>query len=384
MTQVYIITGEPSGDLLGVRLMQAIRRLRPDIAFKGVGGERMIAEGLNPLFPQSDLAVFGLWEILPKIMLIFRRLKQTVQAVETDRPAVVITIDSPDFCFRVGKRLKRLGIPLLHYVAPSVWAWRPGRAKKIAQFLTHILTLFKFEPPYFEKEGLAATFVGHPIIENGADRGDGQQFRAKYGLAGDVPVLTVLPGSRKSEVRYLLSIFKEVVERARQTQPTLVVALPTMPTVEKTVRDSIANWDVPVHVVTSDGDKYDAFAASTAALGASGTVNLEVALANLPMVMAYKISPVTAFLYRSFINIRLFSPINVLLKREAVPECVQENCTADNIAAKLLPLLQSEQNRAVQKQAYAELRPLLQEGQETPSDRAARVILSYLPHAGTC
>jgi lipid-A-disaccharide synthase len=384
MTLIYIITGEPSGDLLGARLMRAIKHLRPDVTFKGVGGERMQAEGLAPLFPQTDLAVFGLWEILPKILLILRRMRQLVGAVRTDQPAVVVTIDSPDFCFRVGKRLKGAGIPLIHYVAPSVWAWRPGRAKKIARFLTHILTLFQFEPPYFEKEGLPATFVGHPIIENGADTGDGAAYRAAHNVPAAAPLLTVLPGSRKSEVTRLLPIFADVLKVLRARIPNLHVAVPTMPAVAAQVRAAVATWPVPAVVLDGDTDKYNAFAASTAALAASGTVNLEVAIAKLPMVVAYKISPITAFLYRAFIKIRLFSPVNILLKREVSPECVQENCTAEAIISKLLPLLTSASARAEQQQAYADLLLLLQDGNEQPSMKAARVVVGHLPHAGTC
>ena len=384
MTLIYIITGEPSGDLLGARLMHAIKQLRPDANFKGVGGERMTAEGLVPLFPQTDLAVFGLWEILPKIMLIFRRLKQLVQAVEADKPAVVVTIDSPDFSFRVARRLKHTGIPLIHYVAPSVWAWRPGRAKTIAGFLTHILTLFKFEPPYFEKEGLPATFVGHPIIENGADTGSAERYRTTHHILASSPLLTILPGSRKSEVTRLLPIFKQVVEAIQLRVPGLQIAVPTMPAVDALVRSAVASWNVPVQVLKGDADKYDAFAASTAAVAASGTVNLEVALAKVPMVVVYKISAVTAFLYRAFIKIRLFSPVNILLKREVVPEYIQEKCTVANIVDALLPLLTDTSARITQQQAFTELLPLLQDGTEQPSIKAARVVVGHLPHAGTC
>lgn len=375
---IYVIAGEPSGDLLGARLIAAIKQRRPDAIFKGVGGERMLAAGLGTLFPQKDLAVFGLWEILPKIHLILRRLRETVTAVKADMPDAVVTIDSPDFCFRVARRLRKTGIPLIHYVAPSVWAWRPGRAKKVARFLTHLLALFDFEPPYFTCEKLPCTFVGHPVTENGVEQGDASRFRQRYAIDDQSTVLTVLPGSRLGEVKRMLPLYKDVVGDVIQKHPHVVLVVPTVATVSDVVKEAVAAWPFKCIVVESDADKYDALAASRAALCASGTVNLEVALAHVPMVVTYKISAVTAFLYRAFIRIRLFSPVNIVLQSAVVPECVQENCTRGNITANLLPLIGDSPQRTAQLLLLPSLRAHLQDGAVMPSERAASVVMGYI------
>lgn len=375
---VYVIAGEPSGDLLGARLIEALKRRRPNMIFKGVGGDRMTAAGLTTLFPQKDLAVFGLWEILPKLFLIMRRLRETVRAVTADKPAAVITIDSPDFCFRVAKKLKPAQIPLIHYVAPSVWAWRPGRAKKISKFLSHLLALFDFEPPYFTRENLPCTFVGHPVIENGVENGDARRFFAQHGVDEASLVLTLLPGSRVGEVRRMLPFYKKVVENIVRMHPNIVLAVPTVSTVASLVRAELATWNVKNFVFEDDLQKYDALAASKAALCASGTVNLEVALAHVPMVVTYKISALTALLYRAFIKIRLFSPVNIVLQGPVVPECVQENCTVENITNALLPLLHESPQRTEQLIRLPGLRAHLQAGSILPSERAASVVLDYV------
>ncbi|MDA0998848.1 MAG: lipid-A-disaccharide synthase, partial [Proteobacteria bacterium] len=209
---VYLIAGEPSGDALGAKLMTALRaETGGGVEFAGVGGAMMTAEGLTTLFPMSDLTVMGIAEVLPNILTILSRIRQTAADVAARRADVVVTIDAPDFCFRVAKRLKGKGIPLVHYVAPSVWAWRPGRARKIAALVDHVLCLLPFEPPYFQRVGLTATFVGHSILESGAGSGDGTGFRSRHGIPPSAPLLAVLPGSRGSEITRLLTAFGEIV-----------------------------------------------------------------------------------------------------------------------------------------------------------------------------
>lgn len=190
---VFLVAGEASGDILGARLMQALKRRRTDIRFAGVGGERMTAEGMDSLFPMQELSLFGLVEVLPHIPKLRRRLAETVEAVARQRPDVVVTIDSPGFNRRLARSLKPLGIPLIHYVAPSVWAYRPGRAVKFSRLFDHLLALLPFEPPYFEKVGLDCTHVGHPAVEEAEERGDGAAFRAAHGIAADAPLLLALP-----------------------------------------------------------------------------------------------------------------------------------------------------------------------------------------------
>ncbi|EWY42151.1 lipid-A-disaccharide synthase [Skermanella stibiiresistens SB22] len=376
---IFLVAGEPSGDLLGARLMAALKRQSDGlIRFAGVGGERMIAEGLDTLFPLSDLSLMGIAELVPRLPNLIRRLSQTTEEIRRLRPDVVVTIDAPDFCFRVAKRLKGQGIPFVHYVAPSVWAWRPGRARKIARILDHLLALLPFEPPYFEKEGLPCTFVGHPIVEGGAASGDGARFREKHGLAPADRVLTVLPGSRRGEISRLLPDFGATVARLAPRYPGLVVAVPTVPHVRDTVAAAVAGWPVRTVLVEGDADKYDAFAASEAALAASGTVALELALARLPAVIAYRMHPVTLGLYRRFIYAKYANLVNIMLDRMLVPELLQEDCTPEKLDAAITRLLDDHSARVEQQTGVAEVAKWLGVGGVPPSDRAAEVVLGIV------
>lgn len=375
--KIFVIAGEPSGDLLGARLMAAIRQKAPEIQFCGVGGPRMVGEGLSSLFPMSDLTLFGLAELLPKIPLILRRLSETAAAIRTEKPDLVITIDAPDFSFRIAKRLVGSGIPFVHYVAPTVWAWREGRAKKIQPLYRHLLTLFPFEPPYFEKVGLPASFVGHPLVEAGIDRANAERFRNKYGIGADQPILVVLPGSRRSELKALLADFGSVLGRLQPQHKNLKVVLPTLPHLFDTIRSATDGWAFRPLITTSDEDKYDAFKAATAALAASGTVALELGLAETPAVIAYKIHPLTAMLYRRLIKIKFANLVNIMADRMVVPEFIQENCTPDRIAPALDKLLLSDSARNEQLLTLAKMREWLSpEGHLSPSEKAAAVILN--------
>jgi lipid-A-disaccharide synthase len=373
---IFIIAGEPSGDLLGARLIAALRRLGPpDLRFAGIGGERMVAEGLETLFPQKELAHFGLAELLVHVPHLLRRIKQTIAEVKRVRPAALVTIDAPDFSFRVAKQLKGLGIPLIHYVAPTVWAWRPKRAKKVAGFLDYLMALLPFEPPYFTKEGLASSFVGHPIIESPIAAADGGRFLAQHQLANTTPLLTVLLGSRNSEVTRLEPIFAATVALLKAQHPDLVCVVPTVLQVEAKVRQAVQHWAVPVIVTLSDADKYDAFKASKAALACSGTVALELALAGLPAVIAYKMSALTVFLYRRLIKIRFANLVNIMHDKMVVPELLQENCVPEKLAAACEGLLTNPAMGAEQKTHLLQTAEWLGAGGQPPSERAARVVL---------
>lgn len=373
--KIFMIAGEPSGDLLGARLMAALKRRSADVQFCGVGGTRMVGEGLNSLFPMSDLTLFGLAELLPKIPLILRRMRETAAAITAEKPDLVVTVDAPDFSFRIAKRLAGSGIPFVHYVAPTVWAWREGRAKKIQPLYKHLLTLFPFEPPYFEKVGLPATFVGHPLIEAGIERASAERLRSRYAISADQPVLVVLPGSRRSELKSLLDDFGRVLELLKAKHKDLKVILPTLPHLFDTIRNSTSGWPFKPLITTSDEDKYDAFKAATAALAASGTVALELGLAETPAVIAYRIHPLTAALYRRLIKVKFANLVNIMAGEMAVPEFIQENCTPDNIATALDSLLGSEELRSKQLCTLEKVRAWLSpEGEQSPSEKAAEVI----------
>lgn len=376
---VFLIAGEPSGDALGARLMAALKKqTRGKIRFAGVGGEKMADEGLVSLFPMRDIAVMGLIEVIPRLKTILARIALTAARAERLDPDAVVTIDSPDFNFRVARRLKGKGFPLIHYVAPSVWAWRPGRARAIARFLDHLMALLPFEPPHFVREGLACTFVGHPVLESGTGAGDGHAWRARHGIPPKAPLLCVLPGSRRSEVRALLKSFGAAVGLIAKQVPDLRVVVPTLATLASEVRAAAATWPGGAVVVEGEGEKYDAFAACDAALAASGTVSLELALAGTPHAIAYRFNPLTAWILRRLIRVRFANLVNLVLGRAAVPELIQEDCTGENLAAAALRLLGDARARAAQKTAFVEALRALGPGAGTPSERAAEVVLATI------
>ncbi len=377
---IYLIAGEPSGDLLGAKLIQALHgRLGSDgVEFAGVGGPEMAAWGLNSLFPMAELSVMGLAEILPHVPHFLRRINQTVAHVKSLRPAILITIDSPGFCFRVARKLRGNGIPLVHYVAPSVWAWRPGRARKVAGFLDHLLALLPFEPPYFETVGLATTFIGHPVVEGGADKGQDRAFRDRHGIDPEAPLLAVLPGSRNSEISRLLPVFAEAVSRLAETHPGLRIVVPTVAPLRDKVMAATRSWAGEVIVVEGAAEKFDAFAAANAALAASGTVALELAMAGTPTVIAYKVHPLTAWVARRLIKTPYVNLINVVLDRPVVPELIQQQCRAELLGSKLSELLT---DRDLADRQIADAGIALDElgrGGPSPSDRAADVIISIV------
>jgi lipid-A-disaccharide synthase len=359
--------------------MAALKQETGDtVRFSGVGGERMLERGLTSLFPMSDLSIMGLAEVVPHLPRLFCRLIRTVSEIERINPDVVVTIDSPDFCFRVAQRLRGKGITLIHYVAPTVWAWKPSRARKIAAFLDHLLALLPIEPQIFEAAGLATTCVGHPAVESGADCGDGPGFRQRYCIAAEVPLICVLPGSRHGETSLLLPIFERTVVMLNEARPGLRVVVPTVGTVANEVSAAIAGWTVPAFTVQGEREKYDAFAASDAALAASGTVSLELAMARVPTVIAYRMSALTAWIARRVVRIRFASLINIILDQEIIPERLQEACCPDELSIAVENLLGNEAVAGEQSDAAREALVLLGYGGPAPSQRAAQTILEVV------
>ena len=374
---VFLVAGEPSGDLLGAALMRAIsKQTGADVRFSGVGGERMIEAGLASLFPMSDLSVMGLAEVLPRIPRLLGRVRETVAAIRQARPDIVVTIDAPDFCSRVASRLRGSGIPIAHYVAPTVWAWRPGRAKKWARLINRMLALFPFEPPYFQRAGLACSYVGHPALEAGFNHGDGAGLRSRLGISASATVLCILPGSREGEVSRLLPVFSQVVKRLVYRYPGLVILVPTVAPVAALVEREVARWPLKAHVIRGERQKIDAFAASTVALAASGTVSLQLSLARLPQVITYRVSRLTAFIARRMIRVPYVSLPNILLDRSMVPELLQENCDPGGMARAIAHLLDDRTARPAQLNADEEIAALLGESGPAPSERAARVVIA--------
>jgi lipid-A-disaccharide synthase len=382
---LFIIAGEPSGDALGGALMAALKlRTRGVIHFAGIGGERMAEQGLRSLVPLDELAVIGLAEVLPRARRIFRHVRETADAVIQARPAALVTIDSSGFTWRVAKRLRQRGesLPLIHYVAPMVWAWRPGKARKIARWYDHLMTLLPFEPPYFEAVGLSCSYVGHPVLESGADAGDGPAFRARHGIAREARLLCLLPGSRRGEVRRLLPIYAAAMKQLVPRFPEVRLVLPSVDFLADWIVRETASWRIPVTVVRGRQEKIDAFAASEIALAASGTVALELAMAELPAVVAYRTNPLTAWLLRRAVTVPFVNLVNLILDREVIPELLLEECTPDRLSSALERLLLDGAARAAQIEGYREGLQLLGDGGPAPSLRAADKILEIMAAHG--
>lgn len=376
---IFLVAGEPSGDVLGARLMAAFKARSPaPPRFAGVGGERMTAEGLDSLFPMSELSIMGYLEVVLKIPRVLARVRETAAAARQVRPDAVITIDAPDFSFRVARRLAGAGIPLIHYVAPQVWAHRPGRSAKIAEFLDHLLAILPFEPPYFEDVGLPCSFVGHAIVEEDADKGDGERFRASHGVLPEAPLVCVLPGSRRGEVSRHLPIFGATLGLLAARYPGLSAVVPTMTSVADEVTSACADWPVAAHVIVGRDEKYDAIAASRVALAASGTVALELAIAGTPMVIAYKTNALTAWLARRMVRVPYACLINLILDSPVVPEFIQEDCRPVLLAEAVAALYDDGDARAAQIASGRHVAESLGLGGVQPSDRAADTVLKVI------
>jgi len=352
------------------------------VCFSGVGGETMTTQGLHSLFPMEELTLMGVLEVVPHVPGLLRRMTQTVSAIRTLQPDVVVTIDAPGFCFRVARRLKRCAatkdIPILHYVAPSVWAWAPGRARKVARFLDHLLTLLPFEPPYFEAEGLPSTCVGHPVTESNAERGDGPAFRERHGIVLDAPVLCILPGSRANEITRLLPVFGDTMKCLAHRFAELHVVVPVVPALASRIEAVTGGWPLPVTLLRDEKEKFHAFAAADAALAASGTVSLELAMAGVPMVVAYRMNWLTAWLARRLVRVKYASLVNLLLNREVIKEFLQGNCRPESLARTLETLLTDASAGEEQRVAFAEALAMIGQRGERPSIKAARLVLSHV------
>jgi len=339
--KVYLIAGEPSGDLLASRVMRALKRQNKGVQFFGVGGETMQAEGLKSLFDIQELTVMGFFEVLPKLPKILKRFNQIIRDIEKVNPDIIMTVDSYSFSARLHKMLtkRHCQIPHVHLVAPQVWAWKKGRAKTVHKFIDHLFCLLPTEEKYFKPYGMATTFVGHPVIEGGADKGKASRFLKKYHINTHKEVVIILPGSRHNEIAYLLPCFKTVAEQLYAENSNRVFVIPTVDTVKTKLAKQLATWSVPHIVVTGEQNRYDAFAAAKVAFAASGTVSLELAMAGVPHLIAYKMNPLTAALARRVLKIKYVNLLNLLVNKPVIPELLQENCTPDKLVATIHELL---------------------------------------------
>lgn len=377
----YLIAGEPSGDALGGRLIEALRQQDKDAQFFGIGGDIMQAEGLTSLFNISELAVMGLAEVIPSIPKILRRIKETVQNIQDVKPDVIVTIDSWSFSARIHKKVRalKLGIPQVHYVAPQVWAWKKKRARTMYKYIDLLLTLFPNEPRYFTPYHLEAVFVGHPVIESVIVNGsqDKGKFKSEHGIKNNL--MLVLPGSRHNEVERLLPDFLEVVRKMREKHPDeWTYVIPTVSTVAAHVKRLVETSGLPIQIVEGQEERHLAFQDADVAIAASGTVALELAIVNVPHIIAYKVPKLTEWIARRVIHIQYVNLTNILLGREIVPELLQQDCEPNNILSYVEKFIHKQPPYNRQMEGFEKVRQLLGMGEQTPSANAAAEILKLI------
>ncbi len=380
--RIFIIAGEHSGDALGGDLMAEInRRLKRRVRYLGVGGEAMQAQGLVSQFPLEDVAVMGLASILPKLPRIVRRVYRTVAAAVAAQPDIVVIIDSPEFTHPIAKRIRKQlpTVPIIDYVSPTVWAWRPGRAKKMAAYVDHLLALLPFEPEAHARlGGPPCTYIGHPLSEREQwiRELDPEPLRQRLNIGYDKPVLLVLPGSRRSEVTRLIEPFSAAVDHLRKDGREFDVIIPTVSSVADIINEKTRNWSTPPHILIGEEDKYRAFKLARAALAASGTVTLQLALAGTPMVVAYRVDQLALSL-RFLVKVQSIVLANLVLDEKAFPELIQEDCTAEKLAGELAKIMDDTPARAAQFEALSRVPGKMSLAASSPSEMAADIVLDY-------
>lgn len=383
--RIVLVAGEHSGDQLGAKLIPELRaQANRAIEFRVVGGERMAKEGCDSLFPLSDVAVMGPAAILRRLPRIIRRVYQTVGAITQFDPDILVILDSPEFTHPIAKKVRRRrpDIPIVDYVSPSVWAWRPGRAKKMRGYIDLVLALFPFEPEAHRSlGGPKCSYVGHPLIEREKwiQSLDVSELQKKLGLKGDRPVLVALPGSRTNEISRLMKPYGKTIDLLQRELGPIDVLVPTIPSLRALISPYTDDWPVQPHIVEGETKKYQAFRLANAALAASGTVTLELALSKTPMVVAYRLEHWFSQIMRRLITAKSVVLPNLILDQKMFPEFLQESCTPENLAAALTPLFSESAERKRQFDAMSAVDEKLRLSKDdTPSGKAAREILALL------
>jgi len=378
--RVFLIATEESGDRLGAGLMKILRqRLGDAVQFDGVGGRAMAREGLSSLFPIEELSIMGFTAVAARVPKILRLIRHTADAVMAAAPDVLVIIDSPDFTHRVARRVRdrEPAIPIVDYVSPTVWAWRPGRARAMVAYIDHVLALLPFEPAVYQRlRGPPCSYVGHPLTEQLATLRPSEDEVVRRWQ--EPPVVLVLPGSRRSEVRRHMAVFGDALARLQAEGVAFELVLPTMPHLAEGVRAGIKNWKIEPRIVVEESEKRAAFRIARAALAKSGTVTLELALAGVPMVTAYKVGAAEAFILRRAIKVHSVILANLVVGRDVVPEFLQETCTAENLARALREVMAATPARASQVDAFAGIESIMTTGGVSPSVRAADIVLATM------
>jgi lipid-A-disaccharide synthase len=381
--KIFLIATEESGDRLGANLMKVLRqRLGGAVRFEGVGGQSMAREGLVSLFPIEELSIIGLAAVARQLPNILRLIRQTSRAVTQASPDILVIIDSPDFTHRVARRVRARdpSIPIVDYVSPSVWAWRPGRARAMCRYVDHVLALLPFEPEEYRRlHGPPCSYVGHPLTEQtGTLRPNADEQKRRDEAP---PVLLVLPGSRRSEIRHHMAVFGETLGRLRDEGVAFELILPTMPHLLEAVSEGLKSWTVTPRVVIGEQEKRAAFRIARAAFAKSGTVTLELALAGVPMVTAYRTGAIEAWILIRAINVKSVILANLVVGENVVPEFLQDDCTPEKLIPALRDLLEDSPSRRRQVEAFAGIDNIMSTGNQPPGVRAADIVLETLRKA---
>jgi lipid-A-disaccharide synthase len=381
--KIFLIATEESGDRLGANLMKVLRqRLGDAVWFEGVGGQSMAREGLVSLFPIEELSIIGLAAVVKQLPKILRLIRATASAVTDAAPDILVIIDSPDFTHRLARsvRARDPAIPIIDYVSPSVWAWRPGRARAMCGYVDHVLALLPFEPEEYRRlRGPPCSYVGHPLTEQLASlrpNVDEQKHRDQR-----PPVLLVLPGSRRSEISHHMPVFGETLGQLAAEGASFELILPTMPHLQEAVAEGVKSWKVAPKVVVGEPEKRAAFRMAHAALAKSGTVTLELAIAGVPMVTAYRVGAVEAWIMRRAIKVNSVILANLVIGENVVPEYLQEDCTPQKLSQALREVLEDSPLRRRQLEAFAKIDKIMSTGNLPPSARAADIVLATMRKA---
>ncbi|MBB5046333.1 lipid-A-disaccharide synthase [Rhodopseudomonas rhenobacensis] len=376
--KIFLIATEESGDRLGASLTRELReRLGEAVRFEGVGGRAMQAEGLASLFPIEELSIMGLSAVARRLPTILRHIRTAAHAALQAAPDVLVIIDSPDFTHRVARRVRARdpSIPIVNYVSPTVWAWRPGRAKVMRKYVDHVLALLPFEPDEYRRlQGPPCSYVGHPLTEQIATLRPSPEEQLRRDAAP--PVLLVLPGSRRSEIRHHMAVFGEALGLLQAQGVAFELILPTMPHLEALIAEAVKHWPLQPRIVVGEQDKRAAFRIARAALAKSGTVTLELAVAGVPMVTAYRAGQLEAWIVRRRITSASVILANLVVGENVAPEYLQEECTAPTLAAALRDVLVDSPLRQRQLAAFARIDDIMSTGAQSPSACAADIVLA--------
>ena len=371
---IYIVAGEPSGDILGDQLIKSLESKFNSPIFNGVGGERMQSNNFTSLFDMSDISIFGIFPVLRKLFFLMNKINDVVKDISQKKPDIIILIDSPDFNHRVAKKVKKYlpDVPIVCYVAPTVWAWRQGRAKKMSEYFDYLLSVIPFEVNFFEKYGLKTSYVGHPFIEKVKNIND-ITFSEKYDLDKSKTII-FLPGSRKIEIERHSPVMVQAIDYLKDQNLNLNILIAT----GQKQLDQIRDYFTDIQIITDDYEKYSLFKKADFACAASGTVTLELGLTETPTIVIYRMDKLTWFFISKMVKVKFVSLVNLILGRESSKELLQDNFNKENLIDELSKLLSDEDGQKKQINDLKEFNAIMNKNIDNPSENASKIIKRLL------